>query len=156
MSNTTKRASTKGVRYTDSQKKEVVDFAVNYNAANGRGGQSKASEKFGISQLTVASWLKAAGTPTKATAKASSTAKVAEAPKVAKKVKVAGVKNSPTKGTKKAAPSVPKTAKAVAPTVSGDISAKLSELLSLSKEIAGAEAQLAKLQARFSSLKASL
>ncbi|HEX7260392.1 MAG TPA: hypothetical protein VF258_01125 [Luteolibacter sp.] len=144
MSNTTKKASTKGVRYTDSQKKEVVDFAVNYNAANGRGGQSKAAEKFGISQLTVASWLKAAGTPTKATAKASSTAKVA------------GVKSSAGKGTKKAAPSVTKTVKASAPAVPGDISAKLNELLSLSKEIAGAEAQLAKLQARFSSLKASL
>jgi transposase len=231
MSNITKKASTKGVRYTDSQKKEVVDFAVNYNTTNGRGGQSKAAEKFGLSQLTVASWLKAAGTPTtpttptkatKATAKASSTAKIAEAPKVAKKakaakapktsdksktklgsrytdeqkkevtnfvaayqaangrggpskaakkfgispltigawLKAAGVKSSPSKvagkGAKKAAPIVPNTAKAVVPTAFGDINAKLSELLSLSKEIAGAEAQLAKLQARFSSLKASL
>ena len=68
MSTTTKKASTKGVRYTDTQKKEVVDFAVNYNNTNGRGGQSKAAEKFGISQITIASWLKAAGTPSKAAA----------------------------------------------------------------------------------------
>lgn len=80
MSTTTKKTSTKGVRYTDEQKKEVIDFAVNYNAANGRGGQSKAAEKFGISQLTVASWLKAVGAPSKA-AKA---AKAAKAPKEAK------------------------------------------------------------------------
>lgn len=88
MSTTTKKTSTKGVRYTDEQKKEVIDFAVNYNAANGRGGQSKAAEKFNVSQLTVATWLKAAGTPSKA-AKAPKAAKAsketkAKAPNAAK------------------------------------------------------------------------
>ncbi|GAA5131284.1 hypothetical protein JIN84_06560 [Luteolibacter yonseiensis] len=73
MSTTTKKASSKGIRYTDEQKKEVIDFAVNYNAANGRGGQSKAAEKFNISQLTVASWLKSVKAP-----------KAAKAPKEAK------------------------------------------------------------------------
>lgn len=77
MSTTTKKTSTKGVRYTDEQKKEVIDFAVNYNAANGRGGQSKAAEKFNISQLTVATWLKAAG----------ASGKAAKAPKAAKAAK---------------------------------------------------------------------
>ena len=61
MSNTSNQSSIRGIRYTDAQKKEVVDYAVSYNAENSRGGQSKAAEKFGISQLTVASWLKAAG-----------------------------------------------------------------------------------------------
>src|SRR6478735_6939675 len=99
MSTTTKKASTKGVRYTDTQKKEVVDFAVNYNTTHGRGGQSKAAEKFGISQITIASWLKAAGTPSKAATtpskaaakapKAPKAAKVAKAPKAAKKAKAA-------------------------------------------------------------------
>src|SRR6478736_8317244 len=95
MSNTTKKASTKGVRYTDTQKKEVVDFAVNYNTTHGRGGQSKAAEKFGISQITIASWLKAAGTPSKAAAKApkapkaAKVAKAPKAPKAAKKAKEA-------------------------------------------------------------------
>ena len=34
---------------------------MTYNAANGRGGQSKAAAKFGISPLTVMAWLKGAG-----------------------------------------------------------------------------------------------
>lgn len=86
MSNPTQTASTKGIRYTDDQKKEVVDFAVNYNAQNGRGGQSKAAEKFNISQLTVASWLKAAGASSGKKGKA---AKAPKAPKAEKKVKAA-------------------------------------------------------------------
>lgn len=87
MSNTTKKASTKGVRYTDEQKKEVVDFATAYNAENGRGGQSKAAEKFNISQLTIAAWLKATGEPSATKTKASKkekSAKVAKAPKAGK------------------------------------------------------------------------
>ena len=88
MSTTPKKTSTKGIRYTDAQKKEVVDFAVNYNPANCRGGQSKAAEKFNISQLTIAGWLKASGTP--APAKAAKAAKVAKPAKVAKKAKAEG------------------------------------------------------------------
>lgn len=84
MSTTTKKKTAQGVRYTDAQKKEVVDFALSYNAANGRGGQSKAASKFKISQITVASWLKAAGS-----AAAPKEAKVAQAPKAAKAPKVA-------------------------------------------------------------------
>ena len=61
MSTTAKKSAVKGVRYTPAQKKEVVDFATSYNVANGRGGQSKAAEKFNISQLTISSWLKSAG-----------------------------------------------------------------------------------------------
>ncbi len=216
MSNTTKKAATRGVRYTETQKKEVVDFVVNYNAANGRGGQAKAAEKFGTTQLTIASWLKATAKEpskrpaTKPAVKAPKAAKAAKAPKASTKaktklgsrytdeqkkevtdfvaayqaangrggpskaaakfkispltvtawLKAAGVTSSPKKGAKKAgkraAPSVAKALKAAAPADSGDISAKLSELLALSKEIAVADAQLAKLQARFSTLKASL
>lgn len=89
MSNTTNKASTKGVRYTDAQKKEVVDFTVNYNSANGRGGQSKASEKFNISQLTIAGWLKAAGAPSSKSAKTPKVPKTPKAAKAAKAPKVA-------------------------------------------------------------------
>jgi DNA-binding transcriptional regulator YdaS (Cro superfamily) len=87
MSTTTKKKSTKGIRYTDAQKKEVIDFAVSYNAANGRGGQSKAAAKFGVSQLTVAGWLKSSGTPK--AAKAPAAAKAPKAPKAAKAPKKA-------------------------------------------------------------------
>lgn len=87
MSTTTKKTSMKGVRYTDAQKQEVVDFATSYNATNGRGGQSKASEKFNISQLTVATWLKAAGAPAPKSIKAPKAAKAPKAPKAPKAAK---------------------------------------------------------------------
>lgn len=56
----------KGMRYSAEQKQEVVDFVASYNAQNGRGGQSHAAAKFGLSVLTVSSWLKKAGTSAKA------------------------------------------------------------------------------------------
>lgn len=46
--------------YTDAQKAEVVRFVNAYNADHGKGGQREAAEKFNLSQLTVAAWLKAA------------------------------------------------------------------------------------------------
>lgn len=55
------RKSSKGKRYTTAEKKKVTDFVKEVNAAKGRGGQSAASKKFGISPLTIASWLKAGG-----------------------------------------------------------------------------------------------
>ena len=56
----TKKAS-KGKRYTAEEKQQVVDFVNKHNAANGRGGATAASNKFGVSQLTVAAWLKSSG-----------------------------------------------------------------------------------------------
>ncbi len=93
MSTTTKKTSMKGVRYTDAQKQEVIDFAVSYNTANGRGGQSKAAEKFNISQLSVATWLKGAGAAAPKSAKAPKAPKAPKAekaPKAPKAEKVAG------------------------------------------------------------------
>ncbi|MFZ9936762.1 MAG: hypothetical protein ACO3JG_06840 [Luteolibacter sp.] len=55
-----KKAST-GVRYSDDQKKQIVDFVETYNSQNGRGGQSAATKKFNVTPLTIATWLKAAG-----------------------------------------------------------------------------------------------
>jgi hypothetical protein len=207
MSTTTKKTSTKGVRYTDAQKKEVIDFAVNYNAANGRGGQSKAAEKYKISQLTVATWLKGAGAAAPKSAKVVKAPKVAKAPKVKKSgktrlgsrytpeqkkevtdfvasynaangrggasnaskkfkvspltviawLKATGVKDVAKKSTKapKAA-KAPKAPQAAVAAASGGLSAKLNSLLALSHEIEKAEAGLAQLKAKFSSLKASL
>ncbi len=56
-----KNASTKGKRYSDQEKQQVIEFVSQHNAANGRGGATAASKKFGVSQLTVASWLKSVG-----------------------------------------------------------------------------------------------
>ena len=88
MSTTPKKNTAQGVRYTAEQKKEVVDFAVSYNVANGRGGQSVAAKKFKISPISVAAWMKGAGAPkTSKAPKAAKAAKAAKAPKAAKAAK---------------------------------------------------------------------
>ncbi len=63
-----KKASSKGKRYTAEEKQAVVDFVNSHNAENGRGGVTAAVKKFGASQLSIASWVKAGpaiGNPTK-------------------------------------------------------------------------------------------
>lgn len=50
--------STKGKRYSNDEKQEVIDFVNNYNAERGRGGVANASKKFAITQMTINSWLK--------------------------------------------------------------------------------------------------
>ncbi len=55
----TKRAKSKrGSRYTPKQKADVVAFVHAYNNKHGRGGQSQAVKKFGVTALTIATWLK--------------------------------------------------------------------------------------------------
>ncbi|MEI7956011.1 MAG: hypothetical protein WCJ66_12655 [Verrucomicrobiota bacterium] len=85
MSATPKKTTTKGIRYTDAQKQEVITFANKWNADKGRGGQAEAARRFGISVLTVAGWIKAGSEPKAAKAAAPAPAK---APKVVKIVKV--------------------------------------------------------------------
>ena len=118
--------SKKGVRYTAEQKREVVDYVASYNAANGRGGQSHAAAKFGLSVLTVATWLKNAGT----------SAKGAKAKAVVKAVK-------------SAAPSA-------ASSVPSGFAAKVASLVSVGEQVLKAEAELQALRAKFDALKASL
>lgn len=60
MSTNKKSSSSKGKRYTEAEKKEILSYVEKVNAEKGRGGQSAAAKKFGISQLTIASWLKSA------------------------------------------------------------------------------------------------
>lgn len=64
MSSSNKKETVRGKRYSPEEKSKIVAFVTDYNAANGRGGQSKASEKFGISQLTIATWLRKGGAST--------------------------------------------------------------------------------------------
>ncbi len=64
---------TKSIRYTPEQKQEVVDFVVSYNNEHTRGGQTKASEKFKISPITVGAWLDAAGVVTPKNSKSNKT-----------------------------------------------------------------------------------
>jgi transposase-like protein len=225
MSNTVKKSAVRGVRYNDAQKKEVVDFALSYNAENGRGGQSKAAEKFGISQITVSAWLKAVGAPASAkkigSKNAAKAPKAPKAPKAAKASKAskagkarpgsrytpeekqevvdfvtgynaangrggqskasekfgvspltvmawlkgAGVGKLSKKGAAKLGrppgkrgrpPGKASSSLKSAGSNGSGLNAKLSSLLALSNEIAKAEANLASLRSKFSSLKASL
>ena len=71
MSTTTKKDIVRGKRYTADEKSKIVSFVESHNATNGRGGQSVAAKKFGVSQLTISTWLKSAGT-TRRSLKASS------------------------------------------------------------------------------------
>lgn len=94
------KKATKGRRYTPAEKKKVVDFVNEHNAANGRGGQSEAAKKFNISQLTIAKWRKQGvkdGSPSSTPAAASGSA--AESAPKAKK----GAKKAAKKSAKKAA-----------------------------------------------------
>ncbi len=205
MSTSKSKKSQKGVRYTDAQKKEIIDYAVAYNATNGRGGQSKAAAQFGVSQLTVAAWLKGAGVAKPAAKKATKTAKVAKVAKaggtkagtrytaeqkqevvdftvaynaengrggqskaaakfnispltVMAWLKAAGIKRGPKKAAGKApkAAKAPKAEKLPKASVSDSFDDKLHALVALRKEVAKAEADLAKLIAKFNAAKAAL
>lgn len=47
----------KAKRYTDAQKKEILDYIT----AQGRGGQTKAVKKYKVTAATIAAWKKKAG-----------------------------------------------------------------------------------------------
>jgi len=67
--------SDKGKRYTKEQKQEVIDFVNTYNSEhNGRGGVANATKKFGITAMTVKSWVTkdSGGTVSKKSGKKSS------------------------------------------------------------------------------------
>jgi transposase-like protein len=127
------KKSKKGKRYTDEEKQQIVDFVNEYNAAKGRGGAANASKKFGVSQLTVASWLKAKGV-TKKKVKAT-----------AKKI---------TKGAKRGRP--PGRQAKVASAATGGRSEVIAALSAADKEIAVKRKELAALEAKFEKLKSSL
>ena len=50
-------AKAKAKRYTDAQKKEILDFIE----AKGRGGQTAAVKKYKVTAATIGSWKKKAG-----------------------------------------------------------------------------------------------
>ena len=58
-----KKQSTRGKRYSSTERMKILNFVEKHNATNGRGGAAEASRKYGISQLTIGNWLKAAGAP---------------------------------------------------------------------------------------------
>lgn len=116
----------RGKRYSAEEKSKIIAFVNEHNAKNKRGGQLTAAKKFGISQLTIATWLKKSGG--KSTGKAAA------------------------KGAGKTA--AKSSSKAV--TAKGSMEKKLNSLLSLGKEIEKLERDLKAKRAQFDSIKASL
>lgn len=51
----------KGKRYTDKEKAQVLAHVEKVNAEKGRGGITAASKKFGITPLTISNWVKKTG-----------------------------------------------------------------------------------------------
>ena len=54
-----------GKRYSAAEKAEMAQFIADYNAKHKRGGMKAASEKYGISVVTLSNWGKAAKSPGK-------------------------------------------------------------------------------------------
>ena len=140
MSTKRKVNSAKGKRYTPAEKAEVVAFVEKINAEKGRGGQSAASAKFKISQLTISSWLKGS--------KGAAPAKVG-------RPKGTGAKVGRPKGTG-AKVGRPKGTGAKVGSVKGGFTSQIAKLSALAAQIDSAEAALGKLKAEFAVLKRSL
>lgn len=116
----------RGKRYSAEEKSKIIAFVNEHNAKNKRGGQLTAAKKFGISQLTIATWLKKSGG--KSTGKAAAK----------------GAKKTTAKSASKAV------------STKGSMEKKLNSLLSLGKEIEKLERDLKAKRAQFDSIKASL
>lgn len=59
-----------GKRYSAADKAEMAKFIADYNEQHKRGGMKAASEKYGVSVVTLSNWGKASKTPKKKRAKA--------------------------------------------------------------------------------------
>ena len=59
-----------GKRYSAEEKAEIVAFIVAFDAENKRGGMKAASDKFGVSVVTLSNWKKKDKGPKKRKAKA--------------------------------------------------------------------------------------
>jgi hypothetical protein len=57
------KAQSRGKRYSNNEKAEILTFVDKHNAEKGRGGAAAASRKYKVSQLTIGNWLKEAGSP---------------------------------------------------------------------------------------------
>jgi len=71
-----------GKRYSPEDKAEIVAFIVAYDADNKRGGMKAASDKFGVSVVTLSNWKKKDKGPKKRKAKVK--VKIAAAKKITK------------------------------------------------------------------------
>ena len=61
----------KGKRYTVDEKAKVIAMVEKVNSEKGRGGITAASAKFGVTPLTISTWMRNAGLATRGGAKMS-------------------------------------------------------------------------------------
>jgi transposase-like protein len=59
-----------GKRYSVKEKAEIIEFIIAYDAENKRGGMKAASDKYGVSVVTLSNWKKNDKGPKKRKAKA--------------------------------------------------------------------------------------
>ncbi|MBL9152325.1 MAG: hypothetical protein JNK37_07570 [Verrucomicrobiales bacterium] len=108
-------------------------FITDFNKANGRGGQTAAAEKYGVTQLTISKWLKKAGVK-----------KGGRKPKAAAEAAAPVAKKGRGKGKGKAAVKTSGKAKS-----SGSLDDVFARMIQIRKQIED-------LQAEFDALKAQL
>ena len=53
-----KKNSSKARRYTVKEKEDILRYVEGVNSKQGRGGQTAAVKKFGISALTISTWMR--------------------------------------------------------------------------------------------------
>lgn len=58
MASRKKAKNSKGRRYSEEEKANIIAHVEKVNSSQGRGGQTAASKKFGISMLTLSNWMK--------------------------------------------------------------------------------------------------
>ena len=51
------------VRYSPEKKAEILTFVRDYDETHGKGGQTMASKRFGVSTLSIWMWMKAGAKP---------------------------------------------------------------------------------------------
>ena len=56
-----KTKASKGKRYSEQERAKILAFVDKTNALKGRGGITAASKKFGVTPLSISSWMKRVG-----------------------------------------------------------------------------------------------
>lgn len=56
-------SKSKGRRYSEKEKSQVLSYVDKVNATKGRGGITAAADRFKVTPLTISNWLKKIGAP---------------------------------------------------------------------------------------------
>jgi len=170
MSTTPKKNASKGKRYSEEEKAEILKFINEVNSDKGRGGQSAASKKYGISQLTLSSWMKKASNPGAPKGKPGRKPKAVKAAKAEKAAPAASApvaasapeapkrrgRKPGSKNVKKADKVVAAKAPKAANAATGGYGARIAELVAIGTQIDEKEREITQLKAKFASIKAAL